>query len=419
METPQVITFGCRLNSFETEIIRDQAQKAGLSNTFVFNTCAVTSEAQRQARQAIRRTRRENPDANIIVTGCAAQVDASSFSTMDEVNLVLGNEEKLNAKHYAPADFGLSDEEKIRVNDIMSVRETAPQLIDGFGDKVRAFVQIQNGCDHRCTFCIIPFGRGNSRSVGAGEVVRQIERLVDNGYKEVVLTGVDITAWGGDLPGGKTLGDLVATILHKVPQLPRLRITSIDSIETDEQLVELIGTEKQIMPHVHLSLQAGDDMILKRMKRRHNRSQSVEFANRLKQLRPDMALGADLIAGFPTETEQMFANTLALVDDCRLDFLHVFPFSPRPGTPAAAMPQVDRKVVKQRAALLRDAGTRRLGVMLENQIGKTVSCLVETPSSARAENYAAVQLSQQALPGTIVDVRITQISNNQLEGVPV
>ncbi len=423
MSDPQVITFGCRLNSFESEIIKEHAQKATQNNkddeTIIFNTCAVTAEAQRQARQSIRRARRENPNARIIVTGCAAQVDADSFGNMEEVDLVLGNEEKLQAKAYDPAPFGLNESQKVLVNDIMSVTQTAPQLIDGFGERSRAFVQIQTGCDHRCTFCIIPFGRGNSRSVPAGEVIAQISRLVENGYKEVVLTGVDITSYGPDLPGNLTFGILVQKILTQVPNLKRLRISSIDSVEVDDPLLEAITSETRLMPHLHLSLQAGDNMILKRMKRRHLREHSIKFCNDMKATRPDIIFGADLIAGFPTETDAMFANTLALIDECDLTYLHIFPYSVRPGTPAARMPQVDGSTIKERAKILRQAGEQKLSAFLNSQIGKTCSALIETSQTARSQQFAPIKLNQTPhtiVPGTIADIKITGIQDQLLQG---
>ncbi len=423
MTAAQVITFGCRLNSFESEIMQSHAKLAGMDNTIIFNTCAVTAQAQRQARQAIRKAKRNNPDARIIVTGCAAQIDAQNFAEMNEVNLVLGNQEKLLAQSYQSIDFGVSGEQKIQVNDIMSVTETAPQMIDGFAERARAFVQIQNGCDHRCTFCIIPFGRGNSRSVPAGEIIAQINRLVENGYNEVVLTGVDVTAYGADLPGDLTLGKLVQKLLKAVPDLPRLRLSSIDSVEIDEALIDAITSEQRLMPHIHLSLQAGDNMILKRMKRRHLREHSLAFCRQMKQARPDIVFGADLIAGFPTETDEMFENTLALVDQCDLTYLHVFPYSQRPGTPAARMPQVNSAIIKERAARLRAAGQNRLGKFLTRQIGTTCSALIETETSARSEHFALINFVKNDLPatapGTIVDLKITAASAGQLQGVSV
>ena len=351
---PVFSTLGCRLNAYESEAMREMAEAAGLEGAVIVNTCAVTAEAVRKAKQEIRRLARENPGAQVIVTGCAAQTEPETFAAMPEVARVIGNHEKMQAdtwKNLSIPDL-IGTTEKVQVDDIMSVRETAGHLIDGFG-RHRAYVQVQNGCDHRCTFCIIPYGRGNSRSVPAGVVVDQIKRLVDKGFLEVVLTGVDLTSWGSDLPGGPRLGDLVMRILRLVPDLPRLRISSIDSIEADENLMQAIATEPRLMPHLHLSLQAGDDMILKRMKRRHLRDDAIRFCEEARRLRPDMVFGADVIAGFPTETEEMFANSLKLVDDCGLTFLHVFPFSPRKGTPAARMPQVKGPVVKDRAARLR------------------------------------------------------------------
>jgi threonylcarbamoyladenosine tRNA methylthiotransferase MtaB len=352
MSEIEIITFGCRLNAYESEVMRQHAAEAGLEAAVIVNTCAVTSESVRQARQAIRKARRARPDAKIVVTGCAAQVDPDAFARMAEVDHVIGNQEKTEAATFR--SLGIADSERVKVNDIMSVHETAGHLVEGFGGQARAYVQIQNGCDHRCTFCIIPFGRGPSRSVPAGEVVAQVRKLVDNGYAEIVLTGVDITAYGGDLPGALSLGKLVAKILKLVPELPRLRLSSIDSIEADAALMQAIADEERLMPHLHLSLQAGDDLTLKRMKRRHSRAHAVGFCDEVRRLRPDMVFGADLIAGFPTESEAMFAGSLALVDDCGLTFLHVFPFSARPGTPAARMRQVNGAVIAERAAKLRE-----------------------------------------------------------------
>src|ERR1700726_1077811 len=362
-----VVTFGCRLNAQESEVIRAHAQAAGLADTVVVNTCAVTAEAVRQSRQAIRRIRRRRPNAQIVVTGCAAQIEPSNFAAMPEVSLVLGNEEKLSARVWQAqraaggARGAIAAEEKIRVNDIMAVRETAAHLVDAFEGRARAFVQVQNGCDHRCTFCIILYGRGNSRSGPMGAVVGVVRRLIANGYREIVLTGLDITAYGADLPGAPKLGRLVKQILKHVPELDRLRLSSIDSIEGGDDLIDALAAEPRLMPHLHLSLQAGDDLILKRMKRRHSRADAVAFCQRVRRLRPDVAFGADLIAGFPTESEAMFARSLDLVDDCGLAHLHVFPFSPRPGTPAARMPQVAPAVVKERARRLRGKGAAALG----------------------------------------------------------
>ena len=355
MSGVRVLTLGCRLNTYESETMRKAAETAGLNNAILVNTCAVTADAVRQARQTIRRARRDNPHARIVVSGCAAQTEPETFARMDEVDAVIGNEAKGQAATYRKLpDFGVSESEKIRVNDIMSVRETAPQMIEAVEGHARAFVQVQNGCDHRCTFCIIPYGRGNSRSVPMGAVVEQIEKLVGNGYQEAVITGVDATSYGADLPGSPTLGTLAATILKQIPDLKRLRLSSIDSIEVDDALMDLIANEPRFMPHLHLSLQHGDDLILKRMKRRHGRDDAIRFCRQVRELRPGFAFGADLIAGFPTETEEMFARSLDIVDECGLSFLHVFPYSPRDGTPAARMPQLDRGLIKQRAARLRD-----------------------------------------------------------------
>ncbi len=409
----EIVTFGCRLNAYESEIIRKQAAADGLSDAIVFNTCAVTGEAVRQARQAIRKARRERPGAKVIVTGCAAQIDPAAFAAMPEVDLVLGNAEKTAAGSYVPGpELG-----RVRVNDIMSVRQTAGHLIahtltGGLKDRARAYVEVQNGCDHRCTFCIIPFGRGNSRSAAAGEVVAQVQRLAAQGYREVVLTGVDVTSWGADLPGAPTLGQLVARILKLVPDLPRLRLSSIDAAEIDPDLMRCLAEQPRLMPYLHLSLQAGDDMILKRMKRRHSRADALRLIEAVRAVRPDTAFGADLIAGFPTETEAMFANTLAMVDEAGLAFLHVFPFSPRPGTPAARMPAVPRAEVKARAARLRAAGQAGLARHLDRQVGRTLMGLVERPDLgqgglARAEDFTEIAFSGATMLGGIVALTVT------------
>jgi threonylcarbamoyladenosine tRNA methylthiotransferase MtaB len=382
----EILTLGCRLNAYESEAMRALAGEAALSNAVIVNTCAVTGEAVRQARQAIRRARRERPDAEIIVTGCAAQIDPQSFAAMPEVSRVIGNAEKMRAESFART------EARVSVSDIMSVRETASHLIDGFSERTRAYVQVQNGCDHRCTFCIIPYGRGNSRSSPAGDIVEQIRRLAANGVPEVVLTGVDLTSWGGDLPGQPQLGALVARILKLVPDLPMLRLSSLDAIEMDDQLFELISQHDRVAPYLHLSLQHGDDMILKRMKRRHSRAQAIELCQRLKAARPEIALGADLIAGFPTETEAHFANLLSVIDACGLAYVHAFPFSPREGTPAARMPQVDRRVVKERAARLREAGAAALRRHLDAWVGREEIALVEREGFARLPDFTPVRL---------------------------
>jgi threonylcarbamoyladenosine tRNA methylthiotransferase MtaB len=417
-----VVTFGCRLNAYESEVMKREAEAAGLKDAILINTCAVTAEAVRQARQSIRKARRDNPGARIIVTGCAAQTEADTFAGMEEVDLVLGNSEKLERASYGRvAQFGIDDSEKIRVNDIMSVRETAEHLIDGLEGRARAFVQVQNGCDHRCTFCIIPFGRGNSRSVPMGVVVDQIARLNENGYREVVLTGVDITSYGSDLPGAPKLGDLVAKILKLVPGLERLRLSSIDSIEADPALMRAIAEEERLMPHLHLSLQAGDDMILKRMKRRHLRADTIGFCEEVRRLRPDVVFGADIIAGFPTETEAMFANSLAIVDDCGLTHLHVFPFSPRKGTPAARMPQLPRQVVKERAARLREKGEAALLAHLEAEQGRERQVLIEREGLGRSEQFTQVEFSPEAAAGKgagdLVTLRIAGHTGRHLLGV--
>ncbi|MFT4621049.1 MAG: threonylcarbamoyladenosine tRNA methylthiotransferase MtaB [Dinoroseobacter sp.] len=410
-KAPQFSNHGCRLNAYETEAMKELATAAGIGDAIIINTCAVTSEAVRKARQDIRKRARENPNARIIVTGCAAQTEPGTFAAMPEVAHVIGNTEKMQADTWAGLALG---GEPIQVDDIMSVTETAGHLIDGFGTRSRAYVQVQNGCDHRCTFCIIPYGRGNSRSVPAGVVVDQIKRLVDKGFNEVVLTGVDLTSWGADLPGTPPLGDLVRRILKLVPDLPRLRISSIDSIEVDEALMEAIATEPRLMPHLHLSLQAGDDMILKRMKRRHLRDDAIRFCEDARRLRPDMTFGADIIAGFPTETEAMFANSLDLIEACNLTWLHVFPYSPRPGTPAAKMPAVPGPQIKERAARLRMAGGAQVQTHLAAQIGKTHSVLMESTRMGRTAQFAEVIFETDQPEGQIIDARIVSQTETQL-----
>ncbi|WP_196260279.1 tRNA (N(6)-L-threonylcarbamoyladenosine(37)-C(2))-methylthiotransferase MtaB [Pelagibacterium limicola] len=412
----ETITFGCRLNAYESEVVKTEAAKSGLSDAIIVNTCAVTAEAVRQAKQAIRKARRENPDTKIIVTGCAAQTQGRDFGDMPEVDLVLGNDDKLKAQSYTPLVFGEKLNDKVQVNDIMSVTETAGHLIDGLDGRARAFVQVQNGCDHRCTFCIIPFGRGPSRSVPMGVVVDQIRRLVDNGYREIVLTGVDITSYGGDLPGTPTLGRLVLSILKHVPDLPRLRISSIDSVEADPALYDAV-TDLRLMPHLHLSLQSGDDMILKRMKRRHSRDEALGITEKLRGLRPEMVFGADIIAGFPTETDAMFQNTLDFVTEARLTYLHVFPFSPREGTPAARMPQVARRIARDRAALLRAAGEARYRELCESRVGMTENVLIEREGLGRTEQFVPVALDAGS-PGEIVAVEIAAATRDGLAAHP-
>jgi threonylcarbamoyladenosine tRNA methylthiotransferase MtaB len=403
LEDVQVVTFGCRLNAYESEAIRARAKADGLQDAVVFNTCAVTNEAVRQARQAIRKARRERPGARLIVTGCAAQIDPQAFAAMPEVDLVLGNAEKA-----APGALG-DTSARVRVNDIMSVRETAGHLVDGLKDRARAYVEVQNGCDHRCTFCIIPYGRGNSRSAAAGEVVEQVRRLTAEGYREVVLTGVDITSWGADLPGQPTLGQLVARILKLAPDLPRLRLSSIDAAEIDPDLMRCLAEEPRLMPYLHLSLQAGDDLILKRMKRRHLRADALKLIADVRAVRPDTAFGADLIAGFPTESEAAFENTLKLVGEAGLSFLHVFPYSARPGTPAAKMPPVKGPVIKDRARRLREAGDAALQRHLERQVGRVLNGLVERDGFARADDFTEIAFSGAAPVGEIVRMRITGV----------
>lgn len=410
----RVVTFGCRLNAYESEVIRARAAEDGVTDAIVFNTCAVTGEAVRQARQAIRKARRETPGARLIVTGCAAQIEPGTFAAMPEVDLVLGNADKARPGALLPEAEG----PRVRVNDIMSVRETAGHLIAGVRDRARAYVEVQNGCDHRCTFCVIPFGRGNSRSVPAGEVVEQVRRLTAEGCREVVLTGVDVTSWGADLPGAPSLGQLAGRILRLVPDLPRLRLSSIDAAEIDPDLMALLAGEPRLMPHLHLSLQAGDDMILKRMKRRHSRADALKLVADVRAVRPDVAFGADLIAGFPTETEAMFCNTLELVEEAGLAFLHVFPYSPRPGTPAARMPPVPKAEVRERAARLRAAGEAALARHLAGQVGREVSGLVERPGLARAEDFSEIAFSGAAPAGEIRPFRVIGQDGRRLLAEP-
>lgn len=411
----ETLTFGCRLNAYEAEVMKAEAEKAGLDNAIIVNTCAVTQEAVRQAKQAVRKARRDNPSARIIVTGCAAQTEARTFGDMPEVDLVIGNEDKMKAASYQPVVFGLPLNDKVQVNDIMSVRETAGHLIEGMDGHTRAFVQVQNGCDHRCTFCIIPFGRGPSRSVPMGAVVEQVKKLVANGYREVVLTGVDITSYGPDLPGAPTLGKLTQAILRHVPDLPRLRISSIDSIEADDALYDAVASDRRLMPHLHLSLQSGDDMILKRMKRRHSRDDALAIVAKLRSLRPDMVLGADIITGFPTETDPMFDNTLRIVAEADLTYLHVFPYSPRQGTPAARMPQVSNKVARDRAVLLRAEGDKQFAKLAGSRVGKIESVLVERDGLGRTEQFVPIAVAG-AQPGELLAVRVMSIAADGLVG---
>ena len=415
MKLPVFSNHGCRLNAYETEAMKDLATRAGVQNAIIVNTCAVTAEAVRKAKQDIRKQRRANPDAQIIVTGCAAQIEPATFTAMPEVNIVFGNTEKMDPDTWAGlAPDLIGQTEPVQVDDIMSVRDTAGHLIDGFGTRSRAYVQVQNGCDHRCTFCIIPYGRGNSRSVPAGVVVDQIKRLVGKGYNEIVLTGVDLTSWGADLPATPKLGDLIMRILRLVPDLPRLRISSIDSIEVDENLLQAIATEPRLMPHLHLSLQHGDDMILKRMKRRHLRDDAIAFCEQAIKLRPDMTFGADIIAGFPTETDAMFDNSLKLIDDCKLTWLHVFPYSARTGTPAARMPAVNGAIIKQRAAKLRAAGDAKVTQHLNAQIGKTHHVLMESLRMGRTAQFAEVCFDSDQPESEIVTTNIAGLRGTQL-----
>ncbi|MEZ5691831.1 MAG: tRNA (N(6)-L-threonylcarbamoyladenosine(37)-C(2))-methylthiotransferase MtaB [Rickettsiales bacterium] len=435
----EVINFGCRLNIYEGEVIKQQADAAGLSGTLIFNSCAVTAEAERQVRQAIRKAHKENPKAKIIVTGCGAQINPKQYADMPEVNSVIGNEEKLKKEFYTDLSsraskatrdlceeqrqdssqmlgMTINNDEKILVNDIMSVTETASHMVASFDGKARAFVQVQNGCDHRCTFCIIPYGRGNSRSVPMGEIVAQVRSLVEAGYNEVVLTGVDISDYGKDLPSSPTLGQMCRRLLSNVPNLKRLRLSSIDAVEVDDDLLDLFANEPRLMPHIHISLQAGDDMVLKRMKRRHNRQNIIDFCAKLRELRSDIVFGADIIAGFPTETDEMFANTLNLVKETGLIYLHVFPYSARSGTPAAKMPQVAKAIRKERAAKLREVGEENLRKYLQTQIGKEVSVLMEKDNIGKNEYFTPVTLDKEYKAGTVIRAEIRRCDQYKLYG---
>lgn len=417
--TLQIQTFGCRLNTYESEVMRNHAREAGLDNTIIFNTCAVTKEAERQARQSIRRARRENPDAKIIVTGCSAQIHPETYGAMDEVDVVLGNEEKLQVASYKLQSTGNlqpatnSGEARIQVNDIMSVEETASHLVSSFDGHTRAFIQVQNGCNHRCTFCIIPFGRGNSRSVPIGEVVAQVRHLVELGTKEVVLTGVDISSYGEGLPGEPTLGQLCKRLLAAVPELARLRISSIDAVEVDDGLFRLIAEEPRLMPHLHISLQAGDDMVLKRMKRRHLRQDAIDFCARVRDVRPDVVFGADIIAGFPTESDEMFQNTVDLVTEAGLTYLHIFPYSEREGTPAMKMPAVPMEIRKQRAATLRELGKQQEAALYKQCVGKQVQVLMESDGIGRSEQFVPVKCADMQA-GELASVMLNDYNGNHV-----
>ena len=414
----RIVTMGCRLNAYESEVMRGHAAAAGLEDAIIVNTCAVTAEAVRQAAQTIRKLKRESPHARVVVTGCAAQTEPQRFADMAEVDAVIGNADKMRAETFRDLQF--DDSPRVLVNDIMSVRDTAPAMVDGFGSRSRAFVQIQNGCDHRCTFCIIPYGRGPSRSVPAGEVVSQVRRLVEAGYPEIVLTGVDITSYGPDLPGAMTLGRLVRYVLRHVPELKRLRLSSIDQVETDQDLMRALAEEPRMMPHLHLSLQSGNDLILKRMKRRHLRDDAVRFCREARQLRPDIVFGADIIAGFPTETEEMFAGSMGLIEDCELSFVHVFPYSPRAGTPAARMPQVAGLAIKVRAARLRREGKAALARYLNSQVGQNVELLMERKNRGRTPGFAEVKLAGEVIAArNLVAVRVTRSDGLRLQAEPL
>lgn len=404
----EVITFGCRLNIYESEVIRNNLAISGLKNVMVFNTCAVTKEAEKQSRQAIRKAKRTNPSVKIIVTGCAAQNNPASFASMEEVDKVIGNEEKLIPSHYQFTD------EKVAVNDIMSVTETAGHMVNSFDGRSRAFIQVQNGCNHRCTFCMIPYGRGNSRSVPIGVITKQVRKLVENGYNEVVLTGVDVTAYGPDLPGAPTFAQMIRRLLGLIPELKRLRLSSIDVAEIDDDLFDLMAYNSQIMPHFHISLQAGDDMILKRMKRRHNRQNIIDFCHKLRKLRPNVSFGADIIAGFPTETDEMFENTRALITEADLQYLHIFPYSERDETPAARMPQVAKSIRKARAEILRSVGQQQLTKFFQKNIGREAQILVEHNQMAHTENFIPVKLDQALEAGQVIKARLLSAEENYM-----
>ncbi len=412
--SPQVVSLGCRLNTYESEVMRAHARDAGLAGAIIVNTCAVTKEAERQGLQTLRKLRRENPSAHIIATGCAVQLDPARYAALPEVDRVLGNEHKMKAESFLP-----QINERVLVTDIMEVRETAEHLVEGFDGRARAFVQVQQGCDHRCTFCIIPFARGNNRSVPMGRIVQEVRGLVETGFNEIVITGVDITGYGADLPGTPSLGQMLRRLLMAVPELKRLRLSSLDPAEADEDLFRLIADEPRVMPHFHISAQAGDDLILKRMKRRHLRADVMSFCERIRRLRPDAVFGADLIAGFPTETDEMFANTLALIADADLTYLHVFPYSIRPGTPAARMPQVDKGLIKARAAALREAGRVALAARLRGYVGTIADVLVEQPHGGHSAHYASVRLQDAARHGELLAVRIVAATDDHLLGEAV
>jgi len=409
---PELVTFGCRLNTYESEVMRAHAKTAGLGDAIIFNTCAVTKEAERQARQAIRKAHREHPDKKIIVTGCSAQIDPQTYSQIKGVSQVIGNDAKLDERIWS----GLSDE-KVVVNDIMTVTETASHLVEGFEGRARAFIQVQNGCDHRCTFCIIPYGRGNSRSVPIGAIVEQVRALVEQGYNEIVFTGVDVTSYGPDLPGKPTFGQMIRRVLSMVPELKRLRLSSLDPVEMDDDLWRLIAEEPRLMPHLHLSLQAGDDMILKRMKRRHLRQDAIDMCKRARDVRPDIAFGADIIAGFPTETDEMFKNTKRIIEECDLIYCHVFPYSEREGTPAAKMPQVPHQLRKERAAILRQTGEKQHVKFLRKNINKTVQVVVEKDSFGKSESFMPVSFEGTHEVGTILSLKTQSSDGKQLFAV--
>ena len=412
MKNQNIITFGCRLDSFDSQIIREKANSEKLNNIFFINTCAVTKEAENQAKKKIRKIKRENPEAKIIVTGCSAQINPTDYKKMKEVDLILGNEEKFKFKKYL--NLLNNNSPAIVVNNIMSVKETANHFIKGFDKKARAFVQIQTGCDHRCTFCIIPFGRGNSRSVPIAKIYNQIKILLKNGFKEIVLTGVDLTSYGNDLYGEPKLGKLIKEIFKKIKNLERLRLSSLDAIEIDKDLIDIISHEERLMPHLHLSIQSGDNIILKRMKRRHSREDVINLCNNLKQFRNNIVFGADIIAGFPTETNEMFLNSKKILSECDLTYLHIFPYSNRPNTPASKMPQISNEIIKERAKLLRTEGDKILQKFLKKQVNKKHKILFESETEGHSENFVPIKTLTKNKTGEIAMVKGTNVINGKL-----
>ena len=411
---PKIFTFGCRLNSYESEIIEQNLIEKGLKDIAVYNSCAVTEEAIRQVKYSIRKKRRDEPNTKIVVTGCAAQIEPQSFLEMEEVDKVLGNSEKREiSSHLLRNNNNL-------VSDIMINEDRLNSLRNGYKSKTRAFVEIQNGCNHRCTFCVIPFGRGNLRSKSKEQIIKEINNLINEGHKEIILTGVDIASWNMENKKEASLGILIEYILSEAPRLERLRLSSMDVIGFDEKLIDLIANNKRILPHIHLSLQSGDNLILKRMKRRHLREDAIDLCDQLKQKRPEISFGADLIVGFPTETEEMFQNTLDIIEECQLDWIHAFPFSPRPGTPAAKMPQNDNKLIKLRSKILRDVAKQRKIKHLENLVGKNIEVFVEKDNKGHSNQFAPIKLIEKEIKsGQTITALIKSSDENFAHGVAV